>query len=95
MIRHWKWGLLVFALYGGVASAQPGRGELLYSTYCNACHTIQVHWREKKAATDRRTLVAEVRRWQANAGLEWSTNDVDAVATYLNAIYYHYPPAEK
>ncbi|MGZ8983596.1 MAG: hypothetical protein ACXW11_06535 [Methylotenera sp.] len=28
------------------------RGELLYSTYCNACHTLDVHWCEQKLATD-------------------------------------------
>jgi len=91
MIRHWSRSLLVFALYGGVAAAQSGRGELLYSTYCDSCHTVQVHWRQKKAATDWKSLVVEVRRWQDNAKLEWSLNDVDAVARYLNAIYYRYP----
>lgn len=91
MIRQWRTGLLVFALYGGLAAAQQGRGELLYTTYCDACHTVQVHWRAKKAATDWRSLVAEVRRWEANAKLEWSSSDVQAVATYLNARYYHYP----
>jgi len=91
MIRRWSWCLLLLALYGGIAVAQQGRGELLYSTYCDACHTVQVHWRAKKAATDWGSLVAEVRRWQVSSKLEWSNSDVQAVATYLNAIYYRYP----
>lgn len=91
MLRQWRICLLVFALYGGVAAAQPGRGELLYSTYCIACHTEQVHWREKKLATNWTSLVAEVNRWQTNAMLEWSRSDVKAVARYLNALYYRYP----
>lgn len=91
MIRQWRKSLLAFALYGGLAAAQPGRGELLYSTYCNDCHTEQVHWREKKLVTNWTSLVAEVRRWQANAMLEWGGDDVEAVARYLNALYYHYP----
>jgi hypothetical protein len=28
---------------------------------------------------------------QANTKLEWSTDDVEAVARYLNARHYHYP----
>ena len=68
MIRHWISGLLV--LYGSHAMAadpvqiNPSRGELLYSTHCIACHTEQVHWREKKLVTDWPSLVAEVNRWQ-------------------------------
>jgi len=95
MIRQWRMSLLVFAFYGGLAAAQSGRGELLYSTYCDACHTEQVHWRAKKLASNWMRLVAEVRRWQANAKLGWSGDDVDAVALYLNALHYHYPVPEK
>lgn len=94
MLRPWRISLLVFVLYGGLAAAQSGRGELLYATYCEGCHTGQVHWREKKLATNWTSLVAEVRRWQANAKLGWSRDDVEAVARYLNARHYHYPPPE-
>ena len=90
MVQGWGKELLILALYGGVATAQPGRGELLYSTYCSACHTEQVHWREKKVVTDWPSLVAEVRRWQENTKLEWSEDDVEAVAQHLNDLYYHY-----
>jgi mono/diheme cytochrome c family protein len=86
--------LLVLALYGGLAapaSAQPGRGELLYSTFCIGCHTEQVHWREKQLAANWTGLVAEVQRWQANAKLEWPADDVEAVARYLNELHYHHP----
>ena len=95
MIRAWSTGLLVFALYASLAAAQSERGELLYSTHCDACHTRQVHWREKKVATNWGSLVTEVRRWQANAKLAWSTDDVEAVARYLNSLHYRYPLPEK
>ena len=95
MIRQWRISLLVFALYGGFAAAQSGRGELLYSTYCDGCHTEQMHWREKKVATNWTSFVAEVRRWQANAKIESSGDDVEAVARYLNALHYHFPPSER
>ena len=88
---------LMFAISGsvGAAAAQPvrdpTRGELLYTTHCIACHTAQVHWREKKIATDWTRLHSQVRRWQVNSGLEWSDEDITAVARYLNALHYHYP----
>ncbi len=67
------------------------RGELLYSTHCIACHTAQVHWREKKLVKDWASLRSEVQRWQGISKLGWSNEDIDEVARYLNVIYYHYP----
>jgi len=94
LIRPLRISLLVLTLYAGLAAAQPERGELLYTTYCDGCHTERVHWREKKVATSWTNLVAEVRRWQAVFKLEWSADDIEAVARYLNALYYHYPLPE-
>jgi mono/diheme cytochrome c family protein len=69
---------------------------LLYTTNCVGCHTTQVHWREKRLASDWAALIAQVERWQVNGKLGWSADDVAAVARYLNATFYHYPmPAGK
>jgi len=82
-------------LFGGAALAQagpqPGRGELLYDTHCRACHTEQVHWRDKRSAQDWPGLKEEVRRWQAAARLGWSEADIVAVARYLNETIYRLP----
>jgi len=84
-------------LFGSLVDvhAQPirdaSRGELLYSTNCIACHSAQVHWRDKKLATDWTSLQSEVRRWQGVLGLGWSNGDIAEVARYLNALYYRYP----
>jgi mono/diheme cytochrome c family protein len=67
------------------------RGELLYSTHCIACHSSQVHWREKKLVTDWTSLQSQVRRWQEVSGLGWSNEDIAEVARYLNALHYRYP----
>ncbi len=67
------------------------RGELLYTTYCIGCHTKEVHWRDRRQARDWDTLRAEVARWQATAGLALEATDVDALAAYLNGLYYHFP----
>ncbi len=94
-VAAWIVAATAGALFGGPALAQastvPGRGELLYDTHCRACHTEQVHWRDKRAATDWPGLKEEVRRWQAADRLGWSEADVVAVARYLNETVYHLP----
>jgi mono/diheme cytochrome c family protein len=70
------------------------RGEFLYSTHCIACHTAQVHWRDKKLVTDWTSLQSEVRRWQGISTLGWSNEDIAQVARYLNARYYRYRTPE-
>ena len=71
--------------------AVPSRGELLYANHCIACHTAQVHWRDKRLATDWAGLVAQVGRWQANSGLGWSSDEILDVVNYLNATIYLLP----
>ena len=63
---------------------------MLYQTYCVACHTKQIHWRERKLAADWSSLREQVSRWQANAGLQWTDDQIDEVARYLNASIYHF-----
>jgi mono/diheme cytochrome c family protein len=91
-----KWTLLVclVACALSAASAQPAapsaRGELLYSTHCIACHSREIHWRQKKLATDWASLNVQVRRWAGNAGLGWSDDEIVDVAGYLNAVHYRF-----
>jgi hypothetical protein len=89
---------MLLVLFGNFANAEVARpipdatrGGLLYSTHCIACHTTQVHWREKKLATDWTSLQSQVRRWQGVSKLGWSNEDIEEVARYLNVMYYHYP----
>jgi mono/diheme cytochrome c family protein len=86
--------VLCISCAAGAACAQtnePTRGQMLYDTHCIACHTEQVHWREARLAHDWKSLVHQVGRWQSNTGLQWSEDDIAAVARYLNARYYHFP----
>lgn len=70
------------------------RGELLYTTNCIACHTEQVHWRDRKLVRDWNSLTEQVRRWQDVASLGWRDDDIVAVARYLNHRYYGFDPAD-
>jgi hypothetical protein len=86
------WLMVVMGLMGSAVQAHsPSRGELLYTTHCGACHSTQMHWREKKLATTWDTLKAQVRRWQGVARLEWGEAEVEEVARYLNETIYRYP----
>lgn len=73
------------------SDAQLERGELLYSTHCNACHTEQVHWRDRGLVTDMSSLSAQVRRWQSVSRAGWGERDIEAVTQYLNLLFYHFP----
>ena len=101
MLNDWLRLLLVASLLASTqavaqSASKPSepRGELLYSTYCIACHTSEVHWRDKKLATDWTSLKAQVRRWQANAGAGWSESDIVEVTRHLNVRYYHFQQAD-
>ncbi|MBL8378872.1 MAG: cytochrome C [Burkholderiales bacterium] len=97
--RRLATGLLGYAVMfaSGAALAQKGptepRGQLLYGTYCNSCHSTQVHWRDKRLAKDWESLGAQVRRWQGNIGLGWSDDDIREVMIFLNQRYYKFPGA--
>jgi mono/diheme cytochrome c family protein len=85
-------GLLTASPLAGHAQATvPDRGELLYSNHCIECHTRQMHWRDQRLARDWGSLKAQVRRWQSVAHLDWSDEDIEAVALHLNDTIYRFP----
>ena len=87
--------LAIPAMVSVAASAQstpaPTRGQLLYTTHCVACHNSQMHWRDKRQATDWPGLKAQVRQWQASIGLQWNEADIVEVTRHLNTTIYRYP----
>lgn len=83
-------GLLGAVVIGPLAYAES-RGELLYSTHCIACHTTQMHWRDRKVAADWTSLKLQVRRWQDASSLSWSEGDIHDVTRYLNESIYRLP----
>lgn len=91
LIRTWV--LCAAALTAAVAQAQPAanRGQLLYATHCVECHTTQMHWRDQRLARDMNGLRGQVRRWQGEARLQWSDEDIEAVARHLNDTIYQFP----
>jgi mono/diheme cytochrome c family protein len=68
-----------------------GRGGDLYRDKCNACHTAQVHWRDKRLVQSWDDLLYQVTRWEDVSSLGWSRDEVADVAAYLNAVFYNLP----
>lgn len=73
------------------SDTQRSRGEMLYSTHCLACHTEQMHWRDRGLVTDMNSLAAQVKRWETISRAGWNEDDIAAVSRYLNDMYYHFP----
>ena len=80
-----------FAINVNPTKIQIPRGTMLYENHCIACHTQQIHWREKKQTYDWKSLLTQVDNWQRFSKLNWSKNDIEEVSHHLNIIYYHYP----
>lgn len=76
---------------GAAAQPTPNRGQLLYANHCSECHTTQMHWRAKRLAQDWTSLRGQVRRWQGEARLQWTDEDIEAVARHLNETIYQFP----
>ena len=100
--RVWSFGCITALAVAHLAFSTPAfaqsppqptvsGGALLYETHCIGCHSKQIHWRERKLATDWASLAAQVRRWQANTGLQWTNEEVDEVTRYLNRTIYMFP----
>jgi len=67
------------------------RGGELYRAYCITCHTAQVHWREKSVVRSWNDLRYQVSRWQRISGQNWSREEIEDVAAYLNRLFYQAP----
>jgi mono/diheme cytochrome c family protein len=82
--------VLTCSLVAAPSAMAQSRGELLYTTHCNSCHTTEMHWRDKRAANNWPALKALVRHWQDAASLAWSEADILDVSRYLNEATYHF-----
>ncbi len=85
--------LLLLLLLSGSAYAADDktRGELLYTMHCSACHSVEIHWRDRRRVKDWGALLDEVERWQAMGNLQWGVDEIFDVAHYLNSLHYGFP----
>lgn len=94
------WALGYFAGCGAPASkpewperaaADMLRGGELYRLHCIACHTAQVHWRERSLVRSWNDLRYQVSRWQTLSRQDWGPDEIEDVAAYLNRLFYQTP----
>jgi hypothetical protein len=82
--------VLTCSLVAAPSAMAQSRGELLYTTHCIACHTTEMHWRDRRAASNWPSLRDQVRRWQEAASLAWTDSEILDVARYLNETIYRF-----
>lgn len=66
------------------------RGRQLYENHCRACHTSEVHGREKRIAFSVSDLRDIVDRWQRNQQLNWGAQEIEDVVQYLGTTQYFF-----
>lgn len=80
------------ALFSGNANAGDlGRGQALHDTFCVACHEPALYQREDRLANTYLEIRQQVDRWQGNARLRWSPQDIESVAEFLANRHYKVP----
>ena len=82
--------LLVWSLSGFAADFD--RGRALYENHCQSCHEDWAHTRGKRKVTTLDGLRARVASWSVHSGLNWGTEEINAVTRYLNRRFYQLVP---
>jgi mono/diheme cytochrome c family protein len=88
---------LAIALLPLAASGQDlERGKLLYDTHCGECHYPRVHERLRSDVKDLADLRDTVWRWaQKTKKRSFSLDELDDIASYLNASHYRFGAASR
>jgi mono/diheme cytochrome c family protein len=83
-------GGVLLAVSGSVAAETFDRGQALYENHCMSCHEATVHTREMRHATSLADLRKWVSTWSFHASLDWTSEEIDDVADYMDRSYYHF-----
>ena len=65
------------------------RGEALYKNHCRECHEGMAHKRQGSRINSMGDIRSWVASWSVHSKLDWSSEDVEDVADYLNKKFYH------
>ena len=75
-------------IYPSISLAEFDRGEALYENHCKECHESWAHTREGRNANTLDGLRQRVAAWSFHSGLDWSDDEINDVADYLNRRFY-------
>lgn len=67
-----------------------GRGRELYETHCLSCHYERIHQRDPSRSLIKSltALRMEVGRWAAQVKRNFTPQEIDEIAEYLNRSHY-------
>ena len=91
-------GRVVAVLLLELSVSAPGfaadfdRGRELYENHCQSCHEDWAHTRGNRKVATIDGLRARVASWSVHSGLNWRTEEISAVAGYLNRRFYQLVP---
>jgi mono/diheme cytochrome c family protein len=87
--------LLLCGVSSPVISQEFVRGQELYENQCRTCHESWAHQRKgRSVVASMHDLHQRVAAWATHSGLDWSSEEIDDVADYLNQTYYHFEMKE-
>lgn len=83
---------ILLVLAAPAAAQDPGRGKQLYETHCGGCHYERLHERarERSLVQSLAALRVEVARRAVQARRDFTIDDLDDIAEYLNRSYYKF-----
>lgn len=82
--------VVVLSMVNPPLSAQDfDRGEALYKNHCKECHEGLAHSRLGSKINSIDDIRSWVSSWSVHSRLDWSQDDVEDVADYLNNRFYH------
>jgi len=80
-----------FALAGSTGTATAAdveNGKQLHNQACQACHGTEVYTRADRRIQSLDALRAQVQRCTKAAGVDWSSEQIGNVVSYLNQEFY-------
>jgi mono/diheme cytochrome c family protein len=80
--------LLVILAAPAADAGSADRGRLLYENFCHHCHISEIHYRDGSSINNWAELIRMVTMWQAEMGLDWTTEDIVDVASWLDWVFY-------
>ena len=80
--------LLGLSLSAPGFAAEFDRAGALYENHCQSCHEDWAHTRDNRKVTTLDGLRARVASWSVHSGLNWGTEEISAVTSYLNRRFY-------
>jgi len=72
-----------------ISAQEFDRGETLYKNHCKECHEALAHTRPGSRINSMGDIRSWVTTWSTHSNLDWSSDDVEDVADYLNKKFYH------